>query len=1233
MNEMDKLDKKKLSFEQYYSGANSAQKEAIESDSALTVVAASAGTGKTFTLAQKVAYILCDEEKNVASDEILVLTFTIKAAQEMQERIKSTLAKWYNAKYDELEKKYGAKVAKSSLTYLKEKLDSLDDAYISNLHSFSKRVISEGGLSLDIDPGATIIVEPQVSRWFSNLEEELSKGNIEGFISALPEDPAREDISQKEAEEFFAGKENIIKEVLQFYNIASISSAVRLLGSELPSHGLTAYDLWHWQDGSLSSNAMHQSPYTACQYIKRLKLLEVLHDWQNATSDYLAANTNFEEIDEKHFDQICLFDFAHYVMELENLESEEAQDEFLKKIELLLASREGASPIRKGTPAANFQQYLPQGTFAKWKDNYNEKIKPFCDLANLDAELEEKTFLERICAVLWQAYNSYKKENNLMELSELVQNAKKLFERETKYSKKFKYIFVDEFQDTDPLQDSLINALWHKPEDENDIENHLFIVGDFKQSIYSFRGAEPSLLLNYKNYALNERNQKLACFIALSENYRTDCDLIHNINDFFSHLWSGERGNDFVYGIDDRLICPAVKETGATQDIVLCRIFWCYGENAKTSIAQLRSTRSDAVAEDIITKAKLRGDKWSDFCVLVRGRNEFTHLEASFNKRKIPFVLCEAKNFFGKIETEDVVNYLSLLDDNDNMTALAGWLMSPISAVGQEKAREVLEVAERRIKEYEKGNNLGTELDKKSIILKEVFSELLPDAAGTLQNASHYAKIMGASAAIEKLLEKQENLLKYVSENSRKRLLLNLIHIKEICKEFEECFSPSLAETVTYLQDSLNKNISREEPDLAELGSNAVTVMTIHASKGLEFDNVYLLLDKNDSKHTDAGRIVVSNKFGCLASSYVLGGKETDATLRKVSNYIRTCEESAEAERLVYVAFTRAKKTLTIAMTDKNFTPRDLEEKEQKEQKNEKRRKKIENGTYSIIDEIDLFHTYSSVERRNIAACDISCTVLDEAKQYEVLGQDIELVTKMPKRLDKLTASAYSLFSWCPVAYRSSFRQGKTLVWHGENGEGSDFGTACHAVLRRWNFVLESLYLLTSKFKQRNKIYELLTSFAKTKTFKGIAELVASGKVIREAPFDVELKYGKERLHMVGVIDLLWQDEAGFHIRDWKTTEEENAPDGFYQKQLDFYALALHEYMKDIGKSVAIDAGLIYLSSENETKLTSYKPSDLETIRQNVIDCSVFCAGSIFKPQQDKCNSCPMASSCLQRKI
>ena len=1201
-NEEKKTMEQKLSFKEYYSGANEAQREAIESDSALTVVAASAGTGKTYTLAQKVAYILSDEDKNVASSEILVLTFTVKAAQEMQERIKATLKKWYETKLAELTASEGATVAISRLAYLKEKLDTLDDAYISNLHSFSKRIISEGGLALDLDPNAKIIAEPQLSRWLANLEEELSQGNIARFISLLPEVASPDSISRVEAEEFFTSKEENLTELLQFYGTGNLAEAVRLVGNELPSHGFTVRDLWNWQEESERHGSRMANPHSVCREIRRRKLSQVQIEWKIAAELYQSNFGELEITEEKYLDQICLFDFAKYVLALENLQDEASQDEFVKQIDFMIAEFQGCR-IMKESPAANLQQYLPEGKFSDWKKNYTKNIKPFSDLSCLETELSRKTLLERVIAVLWHSFICYKKQNNLIELSELVQNAKKLFEKDEKYAKKFKYIFVDEFQDTDPLQDSLINALWHKPNDKSDILNRLFIVGDFKQSIYSFRGAEPSLLLKYKLSALTQQGRgakELARFIALRENYRTDRHLIDSINEFFSKIWSLPVSPTFVYGEPDRLIYPDGKAENTDIGINCPCTFWRYETPADASIGLKRIARAESVAEDIATKSRQMGQEWSNFCVLVRGRNEFPYLENAFTKRNIPFVLCEAKNFFGKIETEDIINYLTLLSDLNNMTALASWLMSPISTVTQEKAIAILEEAERRIRKYKVAGKLP---EKNSLVLCEVFQETLPDLASELINNSQSAKILGAGSAIENLLENQEKLLTLVNENSRKRLILNLIHIKEITREFEECFNPSLAETVEYLAESLNKNVESLEPDMAELGSNSVTVMTIHASKGLEFDNVYLLLDTDKKSPPDTKKFTVTAKLGCLASCYPFDGNEKPTLLKAVYKELRAEEEEAEGKRLIYVGFTRAKKSLTVALIG---------------------RKTDDNEMFDIS-------TCTSIEEKIIESDKITCTVCESAEKDTASGQELDLVTNMPKRLSRLTASVYALWSWCPVAYRSSFRQGKSLVWQGENGEGSDFGTACHKALQRWDFDISSLASLTAKQKQSKQIFALLSQFAKSEICREAASVVASGQAMREAPFDVELVYGTEKLHLVGVIDLIWQDEEGLHIRDWKTTEEEAAPSGFYQKQLDFYALALSEYMKQNGKNLPIDTAIIYLGSDKKSDFTRYGDKKLDAIKEDVINCSIACVGCEFSPRTELCKSCPMAQDCRKQ--
>ena len=261
----------------------------------------------------------------------------------------------------------------------------------------------------------------------------------------------------------------------------------------------------------------------------------------------------------------------------------------------------------------------------------------------------------------------------------------------------------------------------------------------------------------------------------------------------------------------------------------------------------------------------------------------------------------------------------------------------------------------------------------------------------------------------------------------------------------------------------------------------------------------------------------------------------------------------------------------------------------------------------------------------------MTCTRCETAEEVTSLGQDLDLVTVMPKRLSRLTASSFALWSWCPVAYRASYRQGKTLVWQGENGEGSDFGTACHNALQRWDFDTSTLANLTARQKQGKQISNLLSQFARSEICRQIASVITTGQAMREAPFDVELNYGTEKLHLVGVIDLIWQDKDGLHIRDWKTTEEEAAPQGFYQKQLDFYAMALSEYMKQNGKNLPIDSAVIYLGSDKESDFTRYDEEKLNAIKEELVKCSIACAGSEFAAKSELCGPCPMAQDCRKR--
>lgn len=161
----------KLDWRELINSSLPAQREAITSEASLTVVSAGAGTGKTETLAKRVAWLLSSDPE-CPVDGLLVLTFTEKAAQEMRGRIEGMLKDWYAAYPKEL-------------AHLKERIAKIEDAQISTIHSFAMKVIRESGLALDLAPDASIIPEPDERLWWETFAEALDTLDTAGLRAVL----------------------------------------------------------------------------------------------------------------------------------------------------------------------------------------------------------------------------------------------------------------------------------------------------------------------------------------------------------------------------------------------------------------------------------------------------------------------------------------------------------------------------------------------------------------------------------------------------------------------------------------------------------------------------------------------------------------------------------------------------------------------------------------------------------------------------------------------------------------------------------------------------------------------------------------------------------------------------------------------------------------------------------------------------------------------------------------
>lgn len=1172
------------------------QVEALTSLKPLTVVSAGAGTGKTQTLAQRFAWLLAsDPECKIR--EILVLTFTKKAAREMRDRIKETLSEWYIRYPDEL-------------AHLKDKIENIDDGYISTIHSFAMRTIRESGLALDIDPTASVMPEPKASVWWKEYAAILgsfSKGRV---IAGLPPE-------WTERAEHLMEHENLTV-LMNAFGPDNIVDAAKACSEKLYCAGQSPEALWA-QDGlnlSESISAVRDKLTKECPLWRTEILPTIMEIPEFAASSGRSKSKTWER-------------FAPFISEW----NEKADWDYRFFIELFAGPLKSVS-VTKEVKAA-IESFLPDGVNLKgWRDDMKTLV--LLAAGPSDTEKEVHSALCKVCAMVWAAWDEYRLRENQMTIADLIFYASKVLRSSDEYKNKFKHIMVDEFQDTDPLQNGLIEALWNRPESCSEFQNTLFIVGDQKQSIYRFRHADLTLFSDYiaRCRGTDCGNTK---YVPLNKNFRTVDALLDKFNIIFGKLWGGS-DSPVNY---ERLFPPdddeAIKARSAsavnTEFEIICSVAPYKGEESRSSgelrtrlyeelgarFASMYSGKMQVWDKDLMA---FRNVRWGDFAVLVPTRTDYIQIERVFDRLELPYMLSTNKSYFARGEIGDIVNFISLLAEPENPVFLAGWLSSPVCGIALSEAELLIEHAETMMV---KGDKLP---------LLQLVKEERPDLYNRLYSLRRKGLLRGASYVILELL-KEPRFLEYYGGLRRRRVNANIIYLSQLAGDYEKSQGMSLKGCAEYLQIESLAQGRKEEPDFAEDGGDLIQVMTIHASKGLEFPVVALVY--NDKKNNgEKQKIVVSKKYGVVAKSIpdVLqsgrSGGEPHATVAAAwESFEEKRADKEEQDRLWYVGFTRAKNKLILCSA-------------YKETQNGER----ETWLDEIISDTGAEVGFLREDKRE----------LPRFVKYAARGRSdgLELEVVRPAKLGRISASAYAMLSWCPEAYRIVYRQGRSAGWtvKGGGGRGSEFGILTHWLLSRWDFKSDSLRLmlpdtvgagswnmfaeripleLREKYASdsvRSEIRKILARFCETDECIALSVLAQNEKparLFREMPFRVPL----DGTVLVGSIDLYWLEGDVVHLRDWKSSDEESAPSYYYEKQLDFYACALDRYFNRNGrKGITIDSSLIYLRSEGPWPIKRYCAEDLERIASSIEDAAIKALAPSFEKEPARCGACPWRTEC-----
>ena len=1162
------------------------QREGILATESPVVIGAGAGTGKTWTLAWRFVWAIASGRARPR--DILTLTFTDKAAQEMRSRIGSLLAD-VCARPD----------CRSPL--LESALAEIDEAVISTIHAFALRTLRENVLSATFgdmlpehggdvpdapgeetpDPSGGIISQPEEESLWDEMARLIEEGALDELAQGLGE-PFRADA--------LALLEEPMKQGVLF-DIATPEQLVafaRSLAGLLESRGSTPSDC-------LALATDEQDVRSAIRRGTEAMQREIRDLW---TGVVLPETRPFRRDGDELSDRLR-------ALESQGLADGDDPDA-IPRFLVALESGPLSVDMRKGPKALkDCLKELLGDTLAKYRDD----LRGIAASARcvLDGFPEEERRIRRpllaLAALCWARRRRAGEVIGRMSFDDMIRLAIPVLEAPSGEARRFTEILVDEFQDTSPLQYRLVMAAAGGREDAR-----IFLVGDVKQSIYRFRHADPRLFEREAARAARGPGR----YIPLTTSFRSRSDLIARVNDVFGRLWTSRYEPLDAFSADR----PAERDSGRLPVFAIRVTRAEPGE--KTSAARLRAARSLArellrLRSDGTTvwdgkEEALRPCRWSDMAVLVPTRTYYDPLEEIFFPEfGIPTAFLRHTRFFSRSETRDAIAFVRALADPSDDLSLLGFLASPLS--GRSRTR---------------GNGEGAWESLAANAHALGAPATTGDPVALMERSRAVLRVKGVSAALELLLE-DTAFLHRLPLWRRQAAFANLRQLLDLAREYERSFGPDALGCASYLERSARNALPFE--DAASLGEDAdvVRVMTVHAAKGLEFPLVSLFDLNGTARGGRPERFRPSTAMGVAFSASPSAGREEPLPLSgAIHSLLESGEEREESARLFYVACTRARDSLLLCSTCGKEPARD--------------------SWLSMLAGAGETTPESGETDEKYEAPDSGAA---QPGERGVEGPDVAPPPRSGRPLIRLGASAYALLRFCPTAYRMRYRQGMDLDWEipvegmerdgAEGNGGADAGTLAHRILERWDFRSESLAALLDPaapgvplalrpaFEDaslRERMTTWMETLASSDFGKTLAELSARRELHREAPFRVALENGPL---LTGSIDLWYDDGDTLRVVDYKLTRMRNAPPVLYDRQLLFYGAALSRIFP--GRTTDLR---LYHIVEGVLGAPVRQPSQ-EDIEADLRDAALVAAEGPFAPADDApCAMCPFSGSCAE---
>ena len=864
------------------------QIEAIYTAGQNILVSASAGSGKTFVMAER---ILDQLARGVEISQLFISTFTVKAATELKERLEKKISQQIQETVDvDLKQHLGRQLA------------DLPNAAIGTMDSFTQKFLGKHGYLIDIAPNFRIL---------QNESEQLLLKN-EVFHQFF------EDHYQGENKESFS---RLVK------NFAGRGKDERGLRQQV-------YKIYDF----LQSTSNPQK-WLSDSFLKGFEEADFASEKEKLTEKIKQALWDLEiffryhlDNDAKEFPKATYLEAVQQVLDQISSINQESDSQAYQAV---LTRVVAISKEKNGRALANSSRKADLKPLA---DAYNDERKAqFAKLGQLSDQITILDYQERYHGDTWElsktfqtfmsdfveAYRERKRQENAFEFADISHYTIEILENfpqvRKAYQERFHEVMVDEYQDTNHIQERMLELLSNG--------HNRFMVGDIKQSIYRFRQADPQIFNEkFQRYAHNPQEGKL---ILLKENFRSSSEVLSATNHVFERLMDQEIG-EINYDSMHQLVFANSKLTPNPDNKAE---FLLYdkddsGQEEEESQTETKLTgEMRLVIKEILKLHQEKGVAFKEIALLTSSRSRNDQILLALSEYGIPVKTDgEQNNYLQSLEVQVMLDTLRVIHNPLQDYALVALMKSPMFGFDEDElARLSLQKVEDKVQEnlYEKLVNAQKQATSQKNLIYTALAEKLNQFIDILDSWRLYAKTHSLYDLIWKIYN-DRFYYDYVGAlpNGPARQA-NLYALALRADQFEKSNFKGLSRFIRMIDQVLEA-----QHDLASVAvappKDAVELMTIHKSKGLEFPYVFILnMDQDFNKQDSMSEVILGRQNG-LGIKYI-AKVETGAVEAHYPKTIKLSIPSltytqnekelqlasySEQMRLLYVAMTRAEKKL-----------------------------------------------------------------------------------------------------------------------------------------------------------------------------------------------------------------------------------------------------------------------------------------------------------------------------------